>query len=259
MINQEFLKKIAKLPLPNSSLQKVMETINQKNCDWKRISPLILQDPILTGRVLQIANSSFYGAPRQVLDIEIACSMLGIVTLSNLVHTLILMGQFRHGPQKSMIDYDALWSYSLSVACLTKIKAAQTRIDSNLAFTTALFHCMDLILQDFLDQQALENRIAMALQNSKLQISVPLDKKIDTNGFDLIAMLLEHWHFPLSVIAVFNNSEDTTSVAIRKLIISSSDVINNQRSNNENTEQITDSDVAKSQTLYKELQSLIAA
>ena len=148
------------MPPLNAALQNTLMLLNEKSCDFKNVSGAILQDSVLTGRVLQIANSSFYGSQRQVTDLGIACAMLGLETLHGLVYTLILLTKFRNGPDKSSPDYNLLWKYSLRVACLVKNSAKERKFDASAAFTSGLFHCMDFIIQDYFYKETILLRIA---------------------------------------------------------------------------------------------------
>ena len=50
------------------------------------VAKVIEGDPALTGRVLKLANSAFYGLSQQVSGLNLALVLLGVRNLRNLAH-----------------------------------------------------------------------------------------------------------------------------------------------------------------------------
>jgi HD-like signal output (HDOD) protein len=218
------LKKLPPLPAP---LQQVLSFLNDAQSNWAKIGKVMLKDPVLTGRVLQIANSSFYGLHRQVKDIEIACSVLGAETLRGLVYTLILLSKFRHGQENSVIDYDLLWRNSLRVACLVKKIARQSRQDPTTAFTIGLFHSLDLIIQDYFFCDVLKERMENYRAANSLSSDSKIHYMIDTEYWWLSATLLEHWQFPEQIVSVFRHTSETPIPKMKTIILGSNIILRN--------------------------------
>ena len=239
------LKKLPPLPAP---LQEVLRFLNDPQSNWAKIGKVMLKDPVLTGRVLQIANSSFYGLHRQVKDIEIACSVLGAETLRGLVYTLILLSKFRHGQDDRLKDYNLLWRNSLAVDCLVKKIERQTRQDPTTAFTIGLFHSLDLIIQDYFFRDVLITRF----EKYRTENSLPNDEKIhyliDTEYWWLSAVLLEHWQFPESIVSVFRSSPDTSVPKMKVVVLASNMILRNLDA----AEKIPDDILVQVTTLFKE-------
>lgn len=232
-INQaELIKHLKKLPPLPAPLQQVLNFLNDSQSNWSKIGKVILKDPVLTGRVLQIANSSFYGLHRQVKDIEVACSVLGAETLRGLVYTLILLSKFRHGQKDSLIDYDLLWRNSLRVACLVKKIARQCRQDPTTAFTIGLFHSLDLIIQDYFFSEVLRERITQHRTDNSLATDAPIYSMIDTEYWWLTATLLEYWQFPAPIVSVFQKDGSTMANQMKTIIVMSCLIVRSLDSDN---------------------------
>jgi len=239
------LKKLPPLPAP---LQQVLSFLNDPQSNWAKIGKVMLKDPVLTGRVLQIANSSFYGLHRQVKDIEIACSVLGAETLRGLVYTLILLSKFRHGQENSLIDYDALWRNSLRVACLVKKIARQSRQDPTTAFTIGLFHSLDLIIQDYFFADVLKVRIEKYRVENSLPDNLKMYCMIDSDYWWLSAVLLEHWQFPEPIVSVFRSAPATSPPKMKIVVLTSNIILRGL----ENSENIPDRVLAQAHQLFAE-------
>jgi HD-like signal output (HDOD) protein len=239
------LKKLPPLPAP---LQQVLSFLNDPQSNWAKIGKVMLKDPVLTGRVLQIANSSFYGLHRQVKDIEIACSVLGAETLRGLVYTLILLSKFRHGQENSLIDYDLLWRNSLRVACLVKKIARQSKQDPTTAFTIGLFHSLDLVIQDYFFTDVLKARIEQYRIDNSLPDNLKIYNMIDSEYWWLSAVLLEHWQFPEPIVSVFRNTPETFIPKMKIVVLTSNMILRSL----ENSEKIPDAALAEAHQLFSE-------
>lgn len=259
------LKKLPPLPAP---LQQVLSFLNDPHSNWGKIGKVMLKDPVLTGRVLQIANSSFYGLHRQVKDIEIACSVLGAETLRGLVYTLILLSKFRHGELGSLIDYDLLWRNSLRVACLVKNFSRQIGQDHTTAFTVGLFHSLDLIIQDYFFKDVLAERVKKySLEKNNPVENIPEENSTEKNGADnyqsdkvkitymidsdywwLIAVLLEYWKFPEPIVSIFHNTSELSTQEMKTLILTSVIILRSL----DNSEKIPDTIAVEANRLFAE-------
>jgi HD-like signal output (HDOD) protein len=222
----ELISHLRKLPPLSAPLQQVLTLLNDNQSDWSTISKVMLKDPVLTGRVLQIANSSFYGLHRQVKDIEVACAMLGSETLRGLIYTLILLSKFRHGTADSLIDYDLLWKHSLRVACLVKVIARKNGQHPTTAFTIGLFHCLDLIIQDYFFKDALLKKVDKHYTENSLSKNTKLYSMIDTEDWWLAAVLLEHWQFPEPIVSVFRKETADNENKMRAIVVASCLILN---------------------------------
>jgi HD-like signal output (HDOD) protein len=222
---QELITHLKKLPPLSAPLQQVLSLLNDNQSDWSTISKVMLKDPVLTGRVLQIANSSFYGLHRQVKDVEVACAMLGSETLRSLIYTLILLSKFRHGKSDSLLDYDQLWRHCLRVACLAKKIARKMGQHPITAFTIGLFHCLDLIILDYFFSNELAERIETYYSENDTDKGTKLSEMINTDTWWLSATLLEHWQFPPTIVSVFQKEENSAVTHVRVAVVASSIIL----------------------------------
>jgi HD-like signal output (HDOD) protein len=221
----ELIAHLKKLPPLSAPLQQVLSLLNDNQSDWSTISKVMLKDPVLTGRVLQIANSSFYGLHRQVKDIEVACAMLGSETLRGLIYTLILLSKFRHGNTNSFIDYDHLWKHSLRVACLVKVIGRKNGQHPTTAFTIGLFHCLDLIIQDYFFRSALAEKLEKYFSDNSLPKDTKIYSMLDTDSWWLTGILLEHWQFPEPIVSVFRKGVADYDNKMRMIVVASSTIL----------------------------------
>ena len=200
------IQQLPPLPPATSRLLEMLEDDEQSD-DMKQVEKQILTDPVLTGRILQIANSSFYGLRQQVVSIGQACSILGIHTLKNLVYTMALMQRLNQPHQDSVIDYAKVWRHSLLTASLAGALTEHSRLNSLAMFTTGLFHNIGLLIMDLLQPRLLQQQINHArthhctLETTTAETGAP-------SHLTVAATTLEVWNIPESIIAPFRLSAD---------------------------------------------------
>ncbi len=83
-IIEEFEKSF--IPKERLEILKSLQDINLLNV--QQISTVLKKDPILTGEVLKLANSSFFGFPRKIETIEHAIVLLGTNVIKSLAFSL---------------------------------------------------------------------------------------------------------------------------------------------------------------------------
>lgn len=215
------IKKIKTLPPMKSTLQEVLDVLRRDSSDWTMVARKVSQDPVLSGRVLQLANSSFYGYSRNVKDVESACMLMGTNTVRNLVFSLVAMAQMREGHKNSLINYSVLWQHNLRSACLMQAFAKQLNVDATTAFTAGLFHSLGVIVEDFFfPELALLDQHADRQHPQAYQMT-------ETRQLEYCVALLGYWRFPADIIDVFvpeHNVPPSRLYALMRLCCSACDV-----------------------------------
>jgi HD-like signal output (HDOD) protein len=66
-----------KLPSPPGIAVRILEAINKDESSYDELGRIIANDPALSTRILQAANSPFYALPSKVDSIQRALAVLG--------------------------------------------------------------------------------------------------------------------------------------------------------------------------------------
>jgi putative nucleotidyltransferase with HDIG domain len=108
----------------------------------KRVSQIIAQDPAMTAKILQLANSAFFGLRRQVSDSSQAVFYLGV---DRIQHLFLFIHLFSHFDPSACggFSIDDLWKHSVATAVVAKRIAHSERADKKTmeaAFTAGLLH-----------------------------------------------------------------------------------------------------------------------
>jgi len=109
------VKKLAKIStLPNIAI-KVMDLVENPRTSVSVLAKIISADHILTARVLKLANSAYYGFPRQISTINLAVVVLGFSALRDLVFGISVIDQFSVKNFDDGLDVTRFWRHALFV------------------------------------------------------------------------------------------------------------------------------------------------
>lgn len=133
----KLLKQPNALPSAPKVVRKLMETFDQEEVDLLKASALIEDDPVLTAKLLKMANSAFFGLHRSVTTAREAINVMGLIKVRALVIAAALGDGFHCVGGMNLGQF---WRYSLNSANLSRYIALPIRIDESTAFTAGLVH-----------------------------------------------------------------------------------------------------------------------
>ncbi|CAK0760021.1 HDOD domain-containing protein [Gammaproteobacteria bacterium] len=202
MINhQEFLNKLQKaikenrvvLPtLPEVAL-RVRDAVGKPNASAKEISSIIITDPALSARLLQVANSPLYRGRMEVDSVQMAVMRLGNNLVRTLVSSLAMKQIFQATSDALDRRFRASWQQSVSVAALSHFLAQSNRhLDADQAMLGGLIHNIGAL------------PIFVMAENDPSLTDNPLvlNQLVDFLGPLVGCMILDAWRFPETLKAV---------------------------------------------------------
>src|SRR5262245_2903311 len=117
---EKLLQDEVKLPSPPTIAVRILEVVRSDKFSFVDLANVIQTDPALTGRVLRVANSSFYSLSRNVTTIETAVAVMGVNAFKNIALSFTLAQTFS-GPRGERFDFDRLWRRSLTAAVAAQL------------------------------------------------------------------------------------------------------------------------------------------
>lgn len=110
------------IPLPATTL-RIIKLINDPRSTAEDVGRVLETDQALTARVLRVANSAYYGMPRQVASAKDAVVMLGHNTLRSLIFTASVAGVLGRRVTGYALGEGELWRHSVNVAGAARLVA----------------------------------------------------------------------------------------------------------------------------------------
>lgn len=125
------------LPSAPKVVRQLMDTFEQEEVNLGQTAALIETDPVLTARLLKMANSAFFGLHRSVTSAREAMNVMGLIKVRALVIGAALGDGFH---RVAGMNLNQFWRYSLNTAHLARYIALPIRINESTAFTAGLVH-----------------------------------------------------------------------------------------------------------------------
>lgn len=136
----ELLEKVEILPASPALLPKLSRALgNVHNTDLDEIVDIIAFDSALTAKLLQIANSAYFGSDTPITSVGEAVSQVGYDAVY-LLAASISGENFLRPPPGTGLDAVLLWKHSVTTAFGAQRIASAAGLDGNLLFTAGLLH-----------------------------------------------------------------------------------------------------------------------
>jgi putative nucleotidyltransferase with HDIG domain len=152
LLPQEKVRKLVSqtgsVPSLPSLYVQIMEELSSPDCEIGRVADIIARDAGMTAKILQVANSAFFGLRGQVSTPSDAIFRLGLDVVKALALSVQVFSAFQTDHVKRL-KLTRVWPHSLSTASLAhKIAVLQDSepVLVDLAFTAGLLHDMGKLI-----------------------------------------------------------------------------------------------------------------
>jgi HD-like signal output (HDOD) protein len=163
--------------------------------DLGAIAKLISQDPGLSGALLKIVNSPYFGLTNRIISIRQAVNLLGCNTVINLINAQSIKGEMS---DETIVTLNRFWDSAQDVAmtCLTLAKRIGYQ-PADEAYALGLFHnCgIPLMLKRFPDYMAVLEQ-AYANTSAQVRLVDSENNRFDTNHAVVGYYVAKSWNLP---------------------------------------------------------------
>ena len=125
------------LPTIPRVVQRLIAALRDPDIDSRKIAEALSQDPVLSAKVLRVANSSFFGGQRSMASIDAAISLIGTQALSRLIMACGVSASFKEIPG---IDLKVFWRDALVAGTAATRLAPELAADAEEAYVCGLLH-----------------------------------------------------------------------------------------------------------------------
>ncbi|MDA3940163.1 MAG: HDOD domain-containing protein [Spirochaetia bacterium] len=193
---EKFDKYINNLPIIPDVASKIM-AIADDNFDisFKELEEIILIDPMLTARILKVANSAMYARQSEIANLQVAIGLLGFKNIKSLV-LLITASQFSKELKAS--EYmNNFWRHSIATAFIAKhiMHRKKDRANEETAFVAGLLHDIGQAVL-FQSDPSLFAELLKSMESIDEPVEVIERKFYKTDHREIGASLLGRWNFP---------------------------------------------------------------
>jgi len=178
---------------------KIRDALSKENQSTKEIANIIQSDPVITAKLIKIANSALYAGKSPIENCANALVRIGLKTTQNLVTSFALNEVFSNQSPLLQKRIQELWKHSTYVAAICHVMASKdSRFDPDQAMLAGLTHDIGVVA------------ILHYANNHIDEVGKPgvLEHMINSLRAQTGSMILQDWGFPTEFIICALEAED---------------------------------------------------
>lgn len=196
---QQIILRLESLPGRRQTAMQVLRVLQDQNSRAAQIASAIGTDPVLAARVMQLANSAYYGMAGRVKRLDIAVALLGRTAIQAFAAAILV--------EEST---DTSHDHAIATAVAASVLAPRLQEDPGVSFACGLVHDLGAVLLKQFDAEGYA-------EVSRLCVNMASDDRCHEErerwGADhahVGAEALDHWGFPLEIVraVAFHHSPD---------------------------------------------------
>ena len=99
---------------------KVRELLQQEDANAHQLASIIMTDPALSARLIQVTNSPLFRGSSEITNIQMAVTRLGVKTISALVTSIIVQQMFMPKSELLAHYFVNIWEHSVNVSGISR-------------------------------------------------------------------------------------------------------------------------------------------
>lgn len=201
----EIEKGLKRLPALSSTVSQLLELTQRDDADAGQVSQTVAQDPVLSARLLRVANSPFFGLAGEIISLNQACMVLGMGTVRNLAVSVGMKNSL--GSDNQSQEQAALWRRATEKAVAAETLARRCRQSSETAFTAGMLDDLgEMVMISCFPDAAEAVKQHTAAPGSDLEAA---ERAVfGMNHREMGAMLAKLWCLPKLIQQVIAGSAD---------------------------------------------------
>jgi putative nucleotidyltransferase with HDIG domain len=136
---EEVINKINELPNMPEVAREMLNDLNNEDISMESMVEKVALDQSLAAKIIQLANTSYYGSNSKVVTIQQAVSMLGTKNLKDLIRASIFNNHLPI-PRCRGFDNKAFWRHNMATAICAEVISRTLHLKHDFAFTAGLLH-----------------------------------------------------------------------------------------------------------------------
>jgi HD-like signal output (HDOD) protein len=139
-VRKTVLRHVSRLK-PFKAVHQIQKTLDDPNTGMAQISKVIVTDPVLSSKILKVANSSYFGMQQRVNSIGHALVIIGLLNLKNILYQEGLLKLLTIKDFLKDATVETLWEHAtLTSICASYLHNLFPGLDKGTLFTMGLLH-----------------------------------------------------------------------------------------------------------------------
>ena len=208
IIFQKCIEKVTHIPTLPKVLDRILAMSSDPDVEVEDIADAILQDKVLTARMIRLVNSAFWGIRREIVSIREAIVYLGLQQVRNIVTTVSLFNTFQS--RNPLFRVASIWEHGLGCAMISRRIAELIKYgEPEKAYLGGLLHDIgEVILSQFCIEEF--DKVIELVKEKKVRFYDAENQVIGINHTDFSEWFKAQWGFSdelAEVIALHHEPE----------------------------------------------------
>ncbi len=195
----EILRSVDTLPAMGGAALQVLALIEDSRASASQIEAALRQDPGITGNLLRLANSAYFGIPARIGSVRQAVSLLGLRRVTQMVVAACAAAVLQRPVEGYDLPAGELWRHSLAVSVAAEGLVGEIGIGAGEEiFTAALLHDVGkVVLGRFVREELarIEAALARGLTFEQAETAA-----LGVDHASVGAELLSRWAIPADIV-----------------------------------------------------------
>ncbi len=192
----DIVREVKHLPSAPKVLPRLKVLLCDGNSSMDDIVSLVRLDPGIAARVLQLANSAYFGqGALRCATVEQAVIRVGFEQVFEMVSYAVASQVLVRPLEVYDVEADELWRMSVAGAIAAELLAEVTLQDRNIAYTAGLLHCVGMVA---IDEWALRRgaKLRLISRGFPREATEHERQELGFTQAEVGSALLRHWDFP---------------------------------------------------------------
>lgn len=189
------IRQVDSFPALPATVNNVMLITGDSESTAQDLMQAILPDQSMCATILKIANSAFFGIPRQVATIEKAVVILGFDEIRNIVLGKAVFTSFQKLQKHNKETTDLFWEHSFTCGIAAKIIAEDLNYPASELFIAGLIHDLGKLamLMTFPQDYMLLFELS---EPNRFRTIIEEHEQYSTSHDEIGMRILKRWLFP---------------------------------------------------------------
>ncbi len=199
---ESLIDQAPEIPTLPAVATQILNVVRDPGSGARDVRRIVELDPVLSARVMQWANSAYFGLPNEVTDLRQAIALLGFNSIRNLAFAACIKSLYGSEYRCGTFTAGGLWLHSVSVAVIARMLADRAWPElREETFLAGIIHDVGIIVE----WNLLPERFAQVIRSSEGTGQPFLEAEKRALGFNHCscgAAMLRRWRLPKHLIRV---------------------------------------------------------
>lgn len=189
---------IGELPSLSRNCASLMKALEDPNIPVNEVSRIVERDVGITAKVLQLVNSAFFGPSKEITNVRMAVTYLGLDVLKTLVVSAELFRTFRPSSHAQGFSFEGFQEHCQLAATIASNLPVPKSMAST-AVVAALLHDTGILILSARLPKEFEKALSISLQQDRPLYRVEAELTGTTHA-EVGAYLLGVWGLPKDIV-----------------------------------------------------------